>query len=136
MAGDAEIKNDLPIFSPQKLYYHTMPRGFIRLMVKIMPLFGKNPRKFGKNQDIDMKAVADLDFPTHARIDYRSVMDIRDEAALCHASQGGGMMTKGLIGWIRKRLAAYEAFMQVHPAPVDRRISSDLFEFVVPDPEA
>ncbi len=56
-----------------KLYFHTMPHGFLRAAVKILPLFGKDPRKFGSNGDIDLTAIAATHFPTHAIIDTRSV---------------------------------------------------------------
>ena len=128
MAGDASLDGGLPPYAPQRLYYHTMPRTFLR----IMPLCGINPRKFGRNKDIDMKAVADLQFPTHFRIDYREVAAVRDEAALCHASQGGGMMSSGLVGWLRRKFASYEAFMQAFPPPVEGSIKTDLFDGVKP----
>ena len=133
MAGDQNFVDDLSPYQPQKLFYHTMPRGILRIMVRLMPLFGKNPRKFGRNQDIDLKAVADMDFPTHVRIDYRTVMEIRDEAAMCHASQGGGIMSKGIGGWIRKGMASYESFMQAYPTPIDKKIRKDLFEGIPPE---
>jgi LmbE family N-acetylglucosaminyl deacetylase len=132
MAGDPNVSGDLPPYAPQRLYYHTMPRKFLRFMVRVMPLVGVNPRKFGRNKDIDMKAVADMDFPTHYRIDYRPVAAIRDEAALCHASQGGGLMSSGIGGWLRRRFASYESFMQAYPPPSDGMVKTDLFESVNP----
>ena len=71
-AGDPQAKGqNLPPFKPQKLYFHTMPHGFMKLAVKLMPLFGKDPSKFGKNEDIDLTAVLAHEFPTTARIKYK-----------------------------------------------------------------
>jgi LmbE family N-acetylglucosaminyl deacetylase len=130
MAGNPGLNGDLPPYQPQRLYYHTMPRSFLRFLVRVMPLVGVNPRKFGRNKDIDMKAVAEMSFPTHIRIDYRPVAAIRDEAAKCHASQGGGLMSSGIGGWLRRRFASYEAFMQAYPPPVEGIIKNDLFDGV------
>jgi LmbE family N-acetylglucosaminyl deacetylase len=120
--------DDLAPFQAQRLYFHTMPRGFLRLITRVMPLFGKDPSKFGRNQDIDLKSIAEVDFPTHVRIDYRSVAKIRDEAAACHASQGGGFTNSGLVGWLRRQFAANETFMQAYPEPEKGKVKKDLFE--------
>lgn len=90
MTGDKEIvlENSSP-FSPSKLYFHIFPRGLIKYFVKLMPIFGKDPSKFGKNGDIDLAAIMNQDFPTHAKINYRKVVEQREKASACHASQGG-----------------------------------------------
>ena len=44
----------LPPFRPKKLYFQTMPKGFLRLAVRLMPLFGQDPRHFGRNKDVDI----------------------------------------------------------------------------------
>ena len=120
----------LPPYQAQRLYFHTMPRGFLRLITRLMPLVGKDPRKFGRNKDIDLKSIADVDFPTHASINYRPVIQIRDEAAACHASQGGGLTGNGFMGWLRRQFAAHENFMQAYPEPEKGRVKHDLFEGV------
>ena len=128
-AGDAkQYKKDLPPFAPAKLYFHTMPKGTIRFGVFIMRLLGRDPRKFGRNGDIDLEAIASVSFPTHARIDYRTVAEVRNQAAACHASQGGTQITsKGLIGRIRSFIGSKDLFMRAYPPPT-RHIETDLFE--------
>jgi N-acetyl-1-D-myo-inositol-2-amino-2-deoxy-alpha-D-glucopyranoside deacetylase len=131
LAAQPDITIDnLPPHQAQRLFFHVIPRGFLRFMVKMMPLFGKDPTKFGRNGDIDMKSIAEVSFPTHVRIDYRPVMQAHDEAGACHASQGGGFMGSGIIGWLRRRFAANETFMQAYPVPQTNRIKSDLFDGV------
>ncbi len=116
--------------APQKLYFHTIPRTFLRWAVRFMKLIGKNPRKFGKNGDIDLQSIAEVDFPTHAVIDYRSVADIRDEASACHASQGGASLTgSGLMGRARKLFLSKELYMRAYPAvAAGTKKEKDLFE--------
>jgi len=129
-ADDASFQPEAGLpFKPQALYYHIFPRWFLRLMTRIMPIFGKNPRKWGRNKDIDLKAIAEVYFPTHAKISIRSVAEIKREAGTCHASQGGIQMRRGLIGFIANVFGQHEDFMRAYP-PVDgkAKIVRDLFE--------
>ena len=129
MAGDPKTKGQsLPPFTPQKLYFHTMPHGFMKLAVKLMPLFGKDPAKFGKNEDIDLTAVLAHDFPTNARINYKKVARIREEASACHASQGGDRTSGYLVTWLLRQFSSSETFMRVVPPPVKGHVEKDLFE--------
>lgn len=103
-------------FQPGKLYFHTFPRLMLKIIVGIMPLLGKDPRKFGTNGDIDMKALADVDFPIHAKIPVNSVSEIKAAASACHDSQGGGrQMRSGLIGTIMRLIPEREDYMQAYP---------------------
>lgn len=128
-AGDIQWKSGkLKPFPAQKLYYHTMPHTFIKLVVKFMPFFGKDPRKFGKNGDIDLTAILAEDFPTHARINYRDVAHIREEASACHASQGGDRTSGYLVTWLMRLISSYETYMRAFPPVEDGRVERDLFE--------
>lgn len=102
-------------FQPSRLYFHTFPRGFLKMMVRLMPLFGKDPTKFGRNGDIDMKSIAEVDFPTHAKIDISPVQNIKTAASACHASQGGMGMRTGLMGFYTKLFGEHEEYMQAYP---------------------
>jgi LmbE family N-acetylglucosaminyl deacetylase len=116
-------------FQPDRLFFHTINRTFLRVVVWVLRLLGKNPRKYGRNGDIDLVALTDVDFPTHARIDYRPVRSAREEAAACHASQGGAQMNKGLRGFISRLFGGTkETFMQAYPEPESgAKIRTDLF---------
>jgi LmbE family N-acetylglucosaminyl deacetylase len=100
---------------PGRLYFHTFPRGFLKLVVKLMPLFGRNPRKFGRNGDIDMQSIAEVNFPTHAKVDIRAVSEIKAAASACHASQGGIGMRQGIMGLFIKLFGEHEEYMQAFP---------------------
>ena len=84
MAGDPGFEDELPFYQPQKLYYHLFPKGMMRWAVRLLPLFGKDPRRFGKNGDIDILSIVEEgEFPVHARIDYREVDEQRQAASAC-----------------------------------------------------
>ena len=113
----------------QKLYYHTFPRRFLRYMVRLLPLFGKNPRKFGRNEDIDLLEISRVDFPIHARIDFRRVADLKEKASACHKSQMGPS-SGGLFGVIMRLFSGPETFTRAHPPAPDRLRERDLFDGV------
>jgi len=116
-------------FQPERLYFHTINRNFLKLAVWVLRLIGQDPHHFGKNKDIDLVALTDVDFPTHAKIDYRPVQDVREEASRCHASQGGREMNKGFRGFLMRLIGGHhETFMQALPQPGDEeKIKRDLF---------
>jgi LmbE family N-acetylglucosaminyl deacetylase len=132
-AGDPEFqserqfKNELPPFKPQKLYYHTFSRRFLRIAVRLMPIFGKDPRRWGRNGDIDLASLAVEDFPVHAKIDFRSVARKKEEASACHASQDGHRITKGITGWIFRLAEGKETFIRAYPPPQPGVVEKDLF---------
>ena len=116
-------------YSPQKLYFHTFPRGFLRSAVRILPWLGVDPRRFGKNGDIDLTSMAGMDYPIHAKIDIRPVLDIKQEASRCHSSQGGGQMAP-FQRWFTRLVGGVETYMRAFPQPPPERIEEDLFSGV------
>jgi len=120
-AGDA--------FKPLALYFQVFPKGLLKAAVRLMPLFGKDPTKFGRNGDINMKELADVTFPIHVRLDVRSAVDAKRKASECHASQGGMQMRRGIMGFITRLFGEKEDYMQAYPpvgAAFKRKI--DLFD--------
>lgn len=127
MAADpAAFPEDGPPYSAQKLYFHTFPHGFIRVAARILSLLGQDPRHFGKNRDIDIASLAEVDFPIHAKIDIRSVLDVKQKASACHSSQGGGRIG-GVIGRLASLFGGVETFMRASPVPPPAQIERDLF---------
>ena len=116
LAGSPDFRDDLPPYQPQKLYYHVFPKGFFRLAVRALKLFGRDPRHFGRNGDIDLQALAEEgNFPVHARVDIRSVRKEKDAAGACHASQGNGMPQRGPIRLLLRWFDRQEQFMRAVP---------------------
>jgi len=129
LAGDQSFSSSHPPFQPSMLYYHTIPRYFIRFNVRLLKLLGKDPSKYGKNQDIDLTQMAVDEFPVHARIKYDEFKDVKAAAAACHASQGGHGLTRGFMRWLSWLLGARSAdqFMQAYPEPAPQGVKEDLF---------
>jgi LmbE family N-acetylglucosaminyl deacetylase len=73
---------------PEKLYYTTFSRTFARAALGLARLLRRDPRKFGRNNDLDLQASLEAITPVTTRIPiaekYRA---ISDEARRCHASQ-------------------------------------------------
>jgi mycothiol S-conjugate amidase len=131
-AGDPQqFPDDLPPYQPQKLYYQTFPRRLLRFFVRILPLFGRDPRRFGRNQDVDLTELAHIDFPIHAGIDIWVMGRTRSAAADCHASQGGHPNWIGrLLGWLLLFFGGKETYMRAHPPAPEGLHERDLFEGV------
>ena len=128
-AGDSHfITTEFESYSPKKLYYQTISRGFLRFAVRVWHLMGRDPSKFGANKDIDLASIAEVDFPITARINCREVAAIRDTASACHASQGGSSMGGGIMGWLRRQFASTEVYMRAVPPHDEGDSESDLFE--------
>lgn len=115
-------------FKPQALYYQVFSRALMKWIVRLLPLFGKDPRKWGRNKDIDLTDLI-VDFPIHVRLDVRSVEAIKRHAGAQHASQGGREMRRGLFGLIARLIGEREDYMRAYP-PVDGNFKrkSDLFD--------
>ena len=123
-----------PVFQPRKLYFGVRPRGLTKMMVKLMPLFGQDPHRFGRNKDIDFTRMIDVEYPVHAVIRLsKQAIEIRNKAAACHASQGGGRPRPGpfrILRIIEKLRGQRDYFMRAYPPPTRRHREKDLFEGV------
>ena len=133
-SGDSKQLPDMGSpFQPQKLYFVTFSRRFLGLTKALLRLSGREPRRLGRNQDIDLDQITSHQFPIHARVNYRSVANIKRRASDCHASQlDMGPAARGLSGmlWRLERLGTTETFMRAHPAVSNGPIERDLFQGV------
>lgn len=130
LAGDVHHISEFPRYQPEKLYFHLIPKKFLRWGVWFLRILGKDPARFGRNQDIDLvDLVTEGSFPTHAIIDFREVRNLKDQAALCHASQLDGVSQGGgRMNWVRFLFGSKDHYMRFEPAPVPGRVERDLFE--------
>lgn len=116
-------------FKAKALYYQVFPKGLLKAAVRLMPLFGKDPTKFGRNGDINIKELADVSFPIHVRLNVQSVSEAKRKASEAHASQGGMQMRRGLMGFITRFLGEKEDYMQAYPPVGDSfKRKVDLFD--------
>lgn len=132
-ADPAQYPGSGPAFQSQKLYFHIFPHKALKVVVRLMPLLGKDPHKFGRNRDIDLAGLVDVEFPVHAVIKLRkeSIL-IREKARACHISQIGDSAPQSRLWRIaNKLLSRDDSFMMAYPAPGKKRKEHDLFEGVV-----
>ena len=132
-AGDTgQFTEAGPAFQPQKLYFAVRASRLMKVMVKLMPLFGQDPHHLGRNKDIDMASIVESGFPAHAAV-HLSKQDklLREEASACYASQGGGRPRPGLIGLGYRLSGRRDLYMRAYPTPTNRRKEKDLFEGIV-----
>jgi LmbE family N-acetylglucosaminyl deacetylase len=131
LTGRPDYRTDgLPPYQPQKLYFYTIPRRYLRWAVRLLPLFGKDPHHWGRNGDVDLASLAVEDFPVHATVDISTVQELKTEASLCHESQGGSGMVRGLMGWLGRIGGSREAFMRAYPEPDGKVREKDLLSGV------
>jgi N-acetyl-1-D-myo-inositol-2-amino-2-deoxy-alpha-D-glucopyranoside deacetylase/mycothiol S-conjugate amidase len=121
-------------FQPSKLYYNVFPRRMIKFAVKLLPLFGQNPKKFGRNKDIDLTSLAGDIMPVNAIIKLeRAALKAKDAASACHQSQlagGGGPPRRGIISLLGKLFGRRDSFTRAYPTAESVK-ESDLFEGIV-----
>jgi hypothetical protein len=113
------------------LYFATFSFRFVKPILALLRLGGRDPRKWGRNGDIDLTEVFKTKFPVNAKVNYRKVADIKEEAMSCHASQlDMGPSTKGVAGALLRLLRPgnVETFMRSDPPVTNGRIERDLFE--------
>lgn len=134
-AGDAaQYPAAGPAYQPQKLYFQVFPKGMLKMAVRVLPLIGRDPRKFGNNGDIDLHDLTTVDFPIHAQIALSgAAARARQAASECHRSQlAGGPAARGMVGFLSRLAAQKEAYMRAYPAVVNGSPKeSDLFAGVV-----
>lgn len=125
-----QIEAGLEPYQPQKLYFRTRSRFVTRYLVRLMPLFGQDPRHVGRNNDIDLVEIAEHEFPIHARINTRAYQEQAAQAVNCHASQLGGFSTPSVLQRVQALLMSpsIDTYMRAKP-PVngDRVRETDLF---------
>ena len=120
-----------PAFKPARLYFIIHPHRYMKLALRLMPLLGQDPRRFGRNKDIDLTRMMAADYPVHAviRISKRAAQ-MRNEAFACHASQGGGRPGAAafrIFALLENLGEPRDYFMRAYPPP-DKKSEKDLFE--------
>ena len=70
----------------------------------------------GVNKDIDYVKVLENIEAVHTRVPIADYFDIWDQSSRCHASQGGGRISK-TSNWWRRLIYGYQNLTRVYPAP-------------------
>jgi LmbE family N-acetylglucosaminyl deacetylase len=72
---------------PQKLYYTGMPKTLLRFGLLLMRLRGQDPRKAGKNADMDFVSAYEAINPVTTKVTTRRFLEAGWAAMACYASQ-------------------------------------------------
>lgn len=125
-AGDPDrLPDGPPPYQPQKLYYHTFSRRWLKWAVRLMPFLGQDPERWGRNDDIDLTELTKYDFDIHATIDVSEAQEAKEMAAACHASQQEDADSRGgLLSWLQRASNRHENFSRAHP-PADSGVRED-----------
>lgn len=133
-AGDPQQHIDLSAdgldaWEPQKLYFHTFSTANLRWILRGFRLFGKDPRRFGQNGDVDLVRAVEQAGRITTHLDNRAYGAAKERASAAHRSQGGGMAFFGrLPRRLRYRFLGIEEFARiVPPAPHGTPLETDLF---------
>lgn len=128
-----QIEACLEPHQPQKLYFTTLDRRLLRVIVRLMPLFGVDPAQMGRNGDINLYEITRFDSTIHARITTDDYTHIAEQARQCHASQLGGLGGPRRITERVSRLlfGSQDTYIRAYP-PVNNKPlrETDLFEDV------
>ena len=112
---------------PQKLYYTATPKFPVRMRIWRALLSGQDPRRMGYNNDVDVTKTLSHMEPVHARIPIADYLPIWEAASRCHASQGGGRISR-TSRLLRRLLYSQQGFTRAFPQPSrDRVDEQDLF---------
>ena len=130
-AGDPDryahqLKDGLAPYQPQKLYFTAFPRGLVRIAVRILPYLGLNPEALGRNKDINVKRIAEVDQVVTTRIGITPYYKARQQAARCHASQTSGRRG-GLTDYVGRWIFRYDTFSRAVPPFESGGVERDLF---------
>ncbi|MCX6018992.1 MAG: PIG-L family deacetylase [Chloroflexi bacterium] len=99
------------------LYFTTIPKGLVRFGVRLLPLFRQNPRRFGRNGDIDLVQISSWEVPATMVVDTRQFVMHKERASACHASQQAPAQASPIVRWMFRRGAGKEHFSRIYPPP-------------------
>lgn len=112
-----QLEEGLEPYQPAKLYYSSFPRLPLRLQVWLTRLRGQDPRRMGRNADLDLQAALDNTLPPHARINVAQYQEVWDKAAGCHASQANPRETDSVLDRLRRLIFRHQDFTRAYPVP-------------------
>jgi len=104
------------VYNAPRLYVSSFSKSLLKIMVRLMPLFGRDPRRYGQNQDIDLVRIASWDVATTAKIHVKHYLPAKDRAKAAHASQQPLTQSKnGLLNVFMRWIESTETFSRLYP---------------------
>lgn len=117
-----------PATTAPRLYFTTIPKSLVKFGVRVMPLLRQDPRKFGRNKDIDLVQIASWDVPPTTQINTQLYVPVKTRASACHASQQAPAQQNPIIRFMFRRGAGKEFFARAYPpVPNGARREQDMF---------
>ena len=112
-----------------RLYVTAFPKGMLKFAVRVLPLFGQNPKQFGRNKDIDLVIMSTWVVPITTRVNVAAYAPYKVRASACHISQQPvGRQGRSITRWLFRRSTNWESFSRLYPpVAVSERIEGDLF---------
>jgi N-acetyl-1-D-myo-inositol-2-amino-2-deoxy-alpha-D-glucopyranoside deacetylase len=112
-----------------RLYVTAFSRGFLKTAVRLLPLVGQDPRKFGRNKDIDLVQISSWFVPITTSINVKTYIPAKERASACHLSQRPPTQQGNWIARLAFRRAQnLETFSRLYPPPgAHDRTETDLF---------
>jgi len=135
-AGDATRYPEIgpAPYKPQRLYYTGFSNRMVKVFTFLMRLRGQDPKRAGRNKDIDWTRIGIEPQRLHAHIDYRRYWEAKKAAGAAHPSQGGGSSRNRMLPEsVQRRLMAYETYIRAWPPAPDGYRENDLFAGVTLD---
>lgn len=121
-------------YQAQRLYFTAFSNRMVKFYAFLMRLRGEDPKRAGRNKDIDWTRIGIEPRRLHAHIDYRRYWDVKRAAGAEHPSQGGGASRSRMLPeWLQRRFLATETFIRAYPPVSDGFHESDLFAGVTAD---
>jgi LmbE family N-acetylglucosaminyl deacetylase len=125
---DAYPEISLDPFQPQRLYYSAISKRWVKAATLIMRLRGHDPKRSGRNGDIDFSLFGIDPSKITTTIDYRRYWETKQLASREHGSQGGGTsFTRFMPEVLQKQVFGRESFMRAYPPPPPGLHEKDLF---------
>ncbi len=121
-------------YQPQRLYFTAFSNRMVKFFTFMMRLRGQDPKRAGRNKDIDWTRIGIEPRRLNAHIDYRRYWDVKRAAAAQHPSQGGGTSRSRMLPEsFQRRFMATETFIRGYPPVADGFREYDLFAGVTAD---
>lgn len=112
-----------------RLYVTAFSRRFLALAVRLLPVFGQDPHKFGRNKDIDLVEMTSWFVPITTKIYTKDYVSFKEKASACHNSQRPPTQQGSIITRLAfRRSQNEETFSRVYPRMGKHQpIETDLF---------
>jgi LmbE family N-acetylglucosaminyl deacetylase len=99
-----------------RLYVSTLPKWLVRWTSRLLPLVGRDPRRYGQNGDVDLVQIASWVVRSTARIKVDAYQGVRLQAVAAHVSQHALTDTQHpVMRVLVQYMEATEHFARVYP---------------------